>query len=277
MLNQRMLDKIICNALEEDVFRGDLTSEMTIPEENMSRAIIKVKAPGIICGLEVVKRVFEIVDPSIVFIQVIEEGGQVEVGDIAAKLEGNTKSLLTGERTALNFLQRMSGIATLTRLFCDKTKGTKARIVDTRKTAPGLRLLDKYAVVCGGGTNHRYCLADGILIKDNHIEAAGGIKDALKAVKGKVPHTLKIEIETSTLSEVREAIEEGADIIMLDNMTVDEMKEAVRLINGKAIVEASGNVSIENVNQIAFAGVDVISIGALTHSVEAMDISMKIE
>jgi len=277
MLNQRMLDKIICNALEEDVFRGDLTSEMTIPEENMSRAIIKVKAPGIICGLEVVKRVFEIVDPSIVFIQVIEEGGQVEVGDIAAKLEGNTKSLLTGERTALNFLQRMSGIATLTRLFCDKTKGTKARIVDTRKTAPGLRLLDKYAVVCGGGTNHRYCLADGILIKDNHIKAAGGIKDALKAVKGKVPHTLKIEIETSTLSEVREAIEEGADIIMLDNMTVDEMKEAVRLINGKAIVEASGNVSIENVNQIAFAGVDVISIGALTHSVEAMDISMKIE
>ena len=277
MLNQRMLDKIICNALEEDVFRGDLTTEMTIPEENMSRAIIKVKAPGIICGLEVVKRVFEIVDPSIVFIQVIEEGGQVEVGDIAAKLEGNTKSLLTGERTALNFLQRMSGIATLTRLFCDKTKGTKARIVDTRKTAPGLRLLDKYAVVCGGGTNHRYCLADGILIKDNHIKAAGGIKDALKAVKGKVPHTLKIEIETSTLSEVREAIEEGADIIMLDNMTVDEMKEAVRLINGKAIVEASGNVSIENVNQIAFAGVDVISIGALTHSVEAMDISMKIE
>lgn len=277
MLNRSILDRIIRNALDEDIFRGDLTSELTIPEESKSRALIKVKSQGVICGLEAAERVFQIIDPSIVFTQLVGEGSQVAAGDITAKVEGPTRALLAGERTALNLIQRMSGIASLTRQFCDKIKGTGARIVDTRKTVPGLRLLDKYAVVCGGGTNHRYCLADGVLIKDNHIKASGSIANALKVVKERVPHTIKIEVETSSLYEVKEALEHGADIIMLDNMTIDQMKEAVKFVAGRVLVEASGNVSLENVYEIASTGVDLISIGALTHSVRAMDISMKIE
>lgn len=277
MLNNLLLDRIINNALEEDIFRGDLTSMLTIRRDSRSKALVKVKSPGVICGLEVAKRVFELVDPTMIFTQTVEEGSQVKAGDIAAKLEGATETLLAGERTALNFLQRMSGIATVTRAFCDRINGTKAKIIDTRKTVPGLRLLDKYSVVGGGGTNHRYGLSDGILIKDNHIKAAGGIANAMKAVKGKVPHTLKVEIEVSSLEELSEALEAGADIIMLDNMTIAEMNNAVQLVGGRAVIEASGNVSLENVYEIAATGVDLISVGALTHSVKAMDISMKIE
>lgn len=276
MLNHLILDKIIRSALEEDIFRGDLTSDLTIPQQHESKAVIRAKAPGIVCGLMVAERVFTLIDPSIDFKQTVEEGSQVKAGDIVAEISGPTRALLAGERTALNFMQRMSGIATITRAFCDKVVGTNAKIVDTRKTAPGLRLLDKYSIICGGGTNHRYCLADGILIKDNHIRAAGGIKEALRTVKRKVPHTIKVEIETTSLSEVKEVLEEGADIIMLDNMDIAEMVEAVKLINGRALVEASGNVSLDNVSQIAMTGVDLISIGALTHSVRALDISMKI-
>ncbi|MGE5327953.1 MAG: carboxylating nicotinate-nucleotide diphosphorylase [Deltaproteobacteria bacterium] len=275
-MNKVILDKIIKNALEEDVLNYDITSEHTIPESDTGRAIVKVKANGIICGLDVAKRVFEIIDPNIKFLKKFNDGDKVKMKYVAVEIEGNTRNLLLGERTALNFMQRMSGIATLTSEFCEIIKGTNARIADTRKTAPGLRLIDKYSVECGGGTNHRYCLSDGVLIKDNHIKAAGGIKNALNSVKGKIPHTIKIEIEVSNIDEAKEALEYGADIIMLDNMGIDEMKEAVKMINGRALVEASGGVSLSTVRSIAEAGVDIISIGALTHSVKAMDISMKI-
>lgn len=276
MLNYFILDKIIQNALEEDIFKGDITSEYIIPKDSISKAIIKVNEAGIICGLEVAKRVFSILDSTIIFKQELKDGDSVGPGDIVANLEGSTRTLLAGERTALNFLQRMSGIATLTHSFCQKVQGTSAKIVDTRKTAPGLRLLDKYSVACGGGVNHRYCLSDGILIKDNHIKAAGGIKNALKAVKAIAPHTLKIEIEVSNLIQIKEALEEGVDIIMLDNMSIEEIKEAVKLIGNKAIIEVSGNVTLENVCEIAATGVNLISIGSLTHSVKALDISMKL-
>jgi len=275
-MNKLVLDRIIKSALEEDVINTDLTSAHTIPQESRSKAVIKVKSAGIICGLDVAKRVLEIIDSNVKFIKILNDGHHVSSGDIAAELEGNTISLLVGERTALNFMQRMSGIATLTGEFCERVKGTRARIADTRKTAPGLRIIDKYSVECGGGTNHRYCLSDGILIKDNHIKAAGGIKNALCAVKGKIPHTLKIEIEVSNIDEAREALDGGADIIMLDNMVTKEMKKAVEMINGRALVEASGNVSLDTIKGIAETGVDIISIGLLTHSVKAMDISMKI-
>jgi len=275
-MNKIILDKIIKCALEEDVFNYDITSVHTIPQNNSSRAVVKIKSAGIICGLDVAKRVFEIIDPNIKFVKKFNDGDSVKAGDIAAEIEGNTRSLLLGERTALNFMQRMSGIATLTSEFCKVIKGTNARIADTRKTAPGLRFVDKYSVECGGGTNHRYCLSDGVLIKDNHITASGGIKNVLNSVKGKIPHTIKIEIEASNIAQAIEALEYGADIIMLDNMGIEDMKKAVELINGRALIEASGGVSLDTIRSIAETGVDIISVGALTHSVKAMDISMKI-
>lgn len=275
-MNDIILDNIIKNALEEDIINADITSENTIPAASVSKAVIKAKSAGVICGLDVAKRVFEIIDSGIRFTKKTNDGKPAQPGDIIAELEGNTRNLLYGERTALNFMQRMSGIATLTSEFCKAVKGTNVRIADTRKTAPGLRLIDKYAVVCGGGSNHRYCLSDGVLIKDNHIKAAGGIKNALDAVKGKIPHTIKIEIEVSNITEAEEAVNCGADIIMLDNMGIEDMKKAVEIINGRALLEASGNVSLETVRPIAETGVDIVSTGYLTHSVKAMDISMKI-
>lgn len=275
-MNKLILDKIIKSALEEDIINTDLTSDYTISQESTSKAVVKVKSEGIICGLDVAKRVFEIIDPNVSFIKKVEDGEEVKAGDIAAEVEGNTRSLLFGERTALNFMQRMSGIATLTSEFCKIVKGTKARIADTRKTAPGLRLIDKYSVECGGGTNHRHSLSDGVLIKDNHIKAAGGIKNALNAVRGKIPHTIKIEIEVSDITQAKEAVENGADIIMLDNMSLEDMKKAVEIIGGRALVEASGGVSLDIIRSIAETGVDIISVGVLTHSVKAVDISMKI-
>lgn len=275
-MNNLLLDNIIKTALEEDIINVDITSDYTIPKKNNSKAVVKVKSKGIICGLDVAKRVFEIIDANVIFVKKLEDGDEVKAGDIAAEIEGNTRSLLFGERTALNFMQRMSGIATLTNEFCEIIKGTKARIADTRKTAPGLRLIDKYSVECGGGTNHRHSLSDGVLIKDNHIKAAGGIKKALNAVKGKIPHTIKVEVEVSNMDEVKEAVEFGADIIMLDNMNTEDMKRAVAIIAGRALVEASGGVSMDTIRGIAETGVNIISVGALTHSVKAMDISMKI-
>lgn len=276
-MNYLILDKIIKNALEEDIFSGDITSELTIPQESIGKAFIKAKQGGIVCGFFVAKRLLEIVDSSIKFNQLVNEGAAVKNGDIVARMEGPIRSLLTAERTLLNFMQRMSGIATLTKEFSDKVKGTNAKIVDTRKTVPGLRILDKYSVTCGGGTNHRFCLADGILIKDNHIKAAGGVKKAILSIKDRVPHTIKVEVETSNIDEVMEALGAKADIIMLDNMSVEEMTKAVKVIGGRALVEASGNVNLETVTEIAETGVDIISIGALTHSVKAFDLSMKIE
>jgi len=201
----------------------------------------------------------------------------VKNGGILAEISGNLGGILTAERVALNFFQRMCGIATLTKRYVDEIKGTRAKILDTRKTAPGLRYLDKYAVVVGGGTNHRHGLYDGVLIKDNHIAAAGGISNALARVRGRLPHTLKVEIEVKNLQELDEALASGADVIMLDNMTVENMRKAVAIAGGKVPLEASGNVTLENVREIAETGVDFISVGALTHSVQASDISLKIE
>ena len=264
------------NALKEDMPHGDITTDSIISASSVSEAVIIAKEEGIIAGLDVFERVFTLLDDKVEFKRYKQDGDKVLKGDIIIEMKGKTKVLLKGERTALNILQRMSGIATITNKFCKEIEDLPAKIVDTRKTTPSLRYLEKYAVRIGGGTNHRYCLSDGVLIKDNHIKAAGGIKNAVDMVRNKIPHTIKIEVETETLEQVQEALDAKADIIMLDNMDNDKMKEAVKLINKRALVEASGNVSINNVREIALTGVDIISVGKLTHSVNALDISIKI-
>ena len=270
------LDELLLAALREDVGTGDITTISCIPAENRSEGAFLAKESGVICGLEIAKRVFALVDSSIVFRAQVKDGDRVEKGQYFATVEGPSRSVLTGERVALNFMQRLSGTATATAKAVAEVKGTGARIVDTRKSTPGLRVLEKYAVRVGGGHNHRFNLSDGVLIKDNHISAAGGIAQAVKAARGAVPHVMKIEVETETLEQVQQALDAGADIIMLDNMTNELMSQAVKLINGRAITEASGNMGEKNLAEVAATGVDVISIGALTHSVKAMDISMKI-
>jgi nicotinate-nucleotide pyrophosphorylase (carboxylating) len=270
------IDNIIINSIKEDMPSGDITTDNIIDENSKSDAKMIAKDSGVIAGLDVAKRVFELLDPEVVFEKLVKEGQWVNKGDVILTLHGNTRALLKGERTALNILQRLSGIASKTREYADKIKHLKAKVVDTRKTTPGLRILEKYAVRVGGGTNHRFCLSDGVLIKDNHIKAAGGIKKAIDLVRNKIPHTIKIEVETETIEEVLEAIDGKADIIMLDNMGLDIMKEAVKIINGRAIVEGSGNVNLNSIVGIAETGVDIISVGSLTHSVNAFDISMKI-
>lgn len=276
MVNSFDVDNLILNTLKEDMPMGDITTDSTVPEDIDSKAYLIAKESGVIAGLDVVERVFELLDPTVVFDRKIEEGSLVQKGDIILEIDGNARALLKGERTALNILQRLSGIATKTREFADKIKDLPAKVVDTRKTTPGLRALEKYAVRIGGGSNHRFCLSDGVLIKDNHIAACGGIKNAVSNAKKAIPHTVKIEVETENLEQVREALESGADIIMLDNMSLELMGEAVKIINKKALVEASGNVDIDRIRDIALTGVDLISVGALTHSVKAMDISMRI-
>ena len=269
-------DKIIITALKEDIPSGDITADNIIDDSARSEALLISKDTGVIAGMDVAKRVFEILDGSVVFEKIVNDGQVAKYGDIIAKIEGNTRALLKGERTALNLLQRMSGIATRTRQMADKIKDTKARLVDTRKTTPGLRVLEKYAVRVGGGYNHRFCLSDGVLIKDNHIKAAGGIKKAIELVKGRIPHTIKIEVEVENMEQIEEAFDGRADIIMFDNMGLDKMKEAVKIICGRVITEASGNVNIDTIFDIACTGVDIISVGGLTHSASAFDISMKI-
>ncbi len=276
MISISDIDNIIINSLKEDMPAGDITTDNIIDENAISFAKMIAKDSGVIAGLDVAKRVFELLDQDVKFEKHIEDGQWVNKGDTIATIHGKTRALLKGERTALNILQRLSGIATITRQYADKIKHLKAKVVDTRKTTPGLRMLEKYAVRVGGGTNHRFCLSDGVLIKDNHIKAAGGIKKAIELVRNKIPHTIKIEVETETIDQVLEAIDGKADIIMLDNMGLDMMKEAVKIINGKAIVEASGNVTLDTIVEIAETGVDIISVGSLTHSVKAFDISMKI-
>jgi len=275
MLDKIIVDNIIQNALKEDMPLGDITTDNLIDENSKSKAKLIAKEAGILAGIEVAERVFRILDPQVYFKANFKDGESLKKGDIIAEIEGNTRALLKGERTALNILQRMSAIATKTNEYCQKVKDLPVKIVDTRKTTPGLRYLEKYAVRAGGGTNHRYCLSDGVLIKDNHIQAAGGIKKAVELARKSIPHTIKIEVETETLEQVAEALEAGADIIMLDNMSYDMMKEAVKLINKRAVVEASGNVSLETIYDIACTGVDIISVGKLTHTVAALDISMK--
>lgn len=274
MWNKREMQRKIEEWLFEDVGYGDITTETTIPADTQGKGILYTKEAGVIAGLPIAELVFEVVDPSLTFRPLVDEGSQVEKGMAIAEVEGSVRSILTGERLALNLLQRLSGIATRTSQFVRLLEGTKARVVDTRKTTPGLRLLEKYAVRVGGGHNHRFALYDAVMIKDNHIKGAGGIKQAVVAARSVIPHTMKIEVETESLDQVREALEAGADIIMLDNMPPERMKEAVELIAGRAVVEASGGVTLETVRAIAETGVDVISVGGLTHSVKALDISL---
>jgi len=271
------LTKLIENALAEDLGPGDVTSEATIPANSTSTAFMLAKEDLVLAGLDVSGAVFHYLDPDIQFLPLAKDGDRIHAGTEIAKLSGNTRVLLAGERVALNLLQHMSGIATLTAHYVALLNGLNTRVLDTRKTLPGLRHLEKYAVRVGGGQNHRFGLYDGVLIKDNHIAASGGITQAVEAARKKAHHLLKIEVETRTLDEVREALAAKAEIIMLDNMPIDMMGEAVKLINHEAFVEASGNVTLQTVRAIAETGVDFISSGSLTHSAPAADISMKIK
>lgn len=271
--------EFLIHALNEDLGHGDLTTEFIIPTHHVSEAVILAKEDFILSGLPFAKEVFNITDPAIRFKETLSDGNPVKEGVVIASLKGPTAGLLTGERLALNILQRLSGIATLTSRFAELINDTEARIVDTRKTTPNMRYLEKYAVRTGGGHNHRFGLYDGILIKDNHIMAAGGIKNAVKSVGEKAHHLMKIEVEVKDIEELTEALHTGADIIMLDNMSVELMKKAVRIAHEDSpspLLEASGGVSIDNVREIALTGVDLISVGALTHSAPSVDISMKI-
>lgn len=277
MLDLSIVDEIILRALKEDMPMGDLTTDSTVPADEVCAANLIAKEAGVVAGLDVFERVFTLLDSKIYIERYINEGDRVEAGTRIMHISGNARAMLKAERTALNLLQRMSGIASATRKFADVLEGTKSKIVDTRKTAPGLRYLDKYAVRVGGGTNHRFCLSDGILIKDNHIKAAGGITEAVKRARAMAPHTIRIEVETESMDMVKEALEAGADIIMLDNMSIEAMKEAVDFINGRALTEASGNITLDRAEAIAKTGVDLISSGSLTHSVKAMDISLRFE
>ncbi len=270
--------EIIRIALEEDIGNGDITTAFLIPEDSESKALIIAKDNFVVAGIPFIKEVFSFFDREVRFNVFINDGSKVMKGDVIAEVSGRTKVLLSGERVSLNILQRLSGIATLTNMFVEKVKGLKTKIVDTRKTTPGLRFMEKYAVRVGGGNNHRFGLFDGILIKDNHIEAVGSITEALR-LASEGHHLAKIEVEVENLNDLKEAVEGGADIVMLDNMSIQDMKEAVNIVRTSkkdVILEASGNISLENVREVAETGVDLISIGALTHSATAVDISMKI-
>ena len=270
------LDNFLMASLNEDVGTGDITTIACVPESAVSKGFFIVKEPGIISGLFVLERIFKQLDDNVYVTPHVKDGDAVNTGDVIATISGPSRAILTGERTALNLLQHMSGIATKTAETVRNVSGTNAKILDTRKTTPGLRAFDKYAVTCGGGTNHRFNLTDGILIKDNHIKAAGGISNAVQQARD-IADKQPVEVETENLEQVREALDAGADIIMLDNMTPEMMTEAVELINGRALTEASGNMGERDLKEIAKTGVDFISIGALTHSVKAMDISLKFE
>ena len=277
ILNPFYVDEIIKNAIKEDINYIDEATAFVIPENETSTAVFMAKAPGRLAGREIALRVFELIDPDVTKKIYIRDGEDVSKGDFIAEITGKTRTLLYGERTALNLLQHLSGIATQTAEAVKLVAGTKTSIADTRKTLPGLRALQKYAVMCGGGKNHRFNLSDAAMLKDNHIDAGGGIAKTVAALREKIGHTVKIEVETRNLSEVAEALGAGADIIMLDNMTTSEMRAAVDFIRGRALTEASGNITLENISEKARSGVDIISMGALTHSVKALDISMKIK
>jgi nicotinate-nucleotide pyrophosphorylase (carboxylating) len=269
------MNKLISEALAEDIGTGDITTICCVGEDAVSKGVFISKSEGIVCGTGILPRLFDILDHRVQVKLLLSDGSRVKKGDIIAEIDGPSRSILTGERTALNFLQHLSGIATRTDEVVRSIGGYHTRITDTRKTLPGLRVLEKSAVRCGGGKNHRFNLSDGVLIKDNHIVAAGGIKQAVDAVRKTAPHTLKIEVETENIAQIDEALASGVDIIMLDNMTVPEMMMAVKHIAGRAITEASGNMGEKDLREIAATGVDYISIGALTHTVKALDISLR--
>lgn len=273
-MNWLIVDEIIKDALKEDGVYGDISTNSILSENSTCSVELIAKENGVVAGLSVFKRVFDLLgNVEVEF--TVKDGENIENKQVIGIIKGNTRNVLTGERIALNFLQRMSGIATITSKMVEKIEGTKAKLLDTRKTTPNLRIVEKYSVKVGGGCNHRFSLSDGVMLKDNHIQAAGGIKEAVKLAKENTSFVRKIEVEVENIDQVKEALEAGTDIIMLDNMSIEDMKEAVRIIDSKAITEASGNVSIDRIRSIAEAGVDYISCGALTHSVKALDISMK--
>ena len=276
-LLQCYIDNIITTALMEDINYIDAAADNLIPEEHRSSAYYVAKDTGIVCGIEIAKRVFELAGGNVNFNILLKDGTKVNKGDIIAELEGSTLTLLKGERTTLNLLQHMSGISTATNKCVELVSGTNASVTDTRKTLPGLRALQKYAVTVGGGKNHRFNLSDAAMLKDNHIDAYGGITAAVSALREKIGHTVKIEVEVRTLDELKEALENNVEIIMLDNMNCQEMSQAVEITAGCALLEASGNITSENIRSVAETGVDIISLGALTHSVKCFDISMKIK
>lgn len=276
MLDQFYIDNIINTALSEDINYIDVTTDNLIPDGHTSEAYFIAKDSGILCGIDAAARVFDLSGGNVEKEICLKDGSEVKNGDRIAFFRGSTKTLLKGERTALNIIQHMSGIATATNQCVKLVEGTNASIADTRKTLPGLRAMQKYAVTVGGGKNHRFNLSDGAMLKDNHIDAYGSITGAVQALRKKAGHMLKIEVEVRDLKELEEALENKCEVIMLDNMTDDEMKKAVEITNGRALLEASGNVTLENIRQKALTGVDIISLGALTHSVKCFDISMRI-
>lgn len=276
-LLQCYIDDLIKTALMEDINYMDAAADNLIPPEHQSSAYYVAKDSGVVCGIEVAKRVFELVGGDVSFNILINDGAKVKKGDIIARLEGSTLTLLKGERTALNLLQHMSGIATATNKCVELVSGTNASVTDTRKTLPGLRGIQKYAVTVGGGKNHRYNLSDAAMLKDNHIDAYGSITAAVAELRKHIGHTVKIEVEVRNLEELREALATNVEIIMLDNMNCEQMAEAVKITNGAALLEASGNITLDNIAKVAKTGVDIISLGALTHSVKCFDVSMKIE
>jgi nicotinate-nucleotide pyrophosphorylase (carboxylating) len=270
------LNDLIKRALEEDVGYGDITTQSLVPPEQKARGILSAQTPGIVAGIKVSQAVFTYLDPELEFDALKSDGDEIQPGDVIAVVRGRARTLLTGERVALNFLQRLSGIASKTREMVDMIKYSKAELLDTRKTTPGLRVLEKYAVVVGGARNHRFGLFDGVMIKDNHIKTVGSIQKAVSTARQKVPHTIKIEVEVETLEQLHEALEAHADIIMLDNMDIHEMIEAVNIVGGRALLEASGGINEGNLVEVARTGVDFISMGALTHAAISLDISFDI-
>lgn len=276
ILNQFYVDNLIKTALLEDINYVDITTDYLIPEDQENEAKFLAKADGVLCGIEVALRVFTLLQPDFQYEVFIHDGEEVKKGDIIAKIKGKTRTILKGERTALNLLQHMSGISSMTNRIVKIVEGTNASIADTRKTLPGMRSLQKYAVTVGGGKNHRFNLSDAAMLKDNHVDAGGGITNAVTKLRTKLGHMAKVELEVRTLDELREALSVDVDVIMLDNMDNDTMREAVKIADGKALLEASGGITEETIRGVAETGVDIISIGALTHSVKAFDISLKI-
>lgn len=276
-LPQFITDEIIERALREDINYVDAATDYLLDDDDVSTARFVAKASGILCGIDIAVRVFEMLDKNIQVQINIKDGGKVEKGDVIAVVTGKTKAILKAERTSLNILQHMSGIATETAKYAECCKGTRAHVTETRKTLPGLRAIEKYAVTVGGGKNHRYNLSDGAMLKDNHIDAYGSITKAVEALRSKMGHMIKIEVEVRNEEELREALSCNADVIMLDNMTCEQMKKCVEIADGKAVLEASGNVTLDNMAEVAATGVDIVSVGALTHSVKAFDISLKID
>ncbi len=271
-----LIQDLIQTAINEDIGPGDITTENLVSPDLNGKGIIVAKEPLVVAGLEVAKQVFQYVDPETIFLPDCKDGETMAKGDTVLRVEGKLAALLKSERTALNFLQHLSGIATHVRSYIEELKDQNVRLTDTRKTTPGLRVLEKYAVRVGGAHNHRMALYDGVLIKDNHIAACGGISKAVESIRSKISHLVKIEVEVSDIKQVKEALASRADVIMLDNMNLDQIKKAVKQINNKAIVEVSGSVQKKDLNPIADTGVDIISVGGLTHSARSVDLSMRI-